>query len=90
MRSDFSQFLAERGASAARPTENWPTRAESCCVSRIKEGWRRSIFDHRRVLLRHLVHLVTAVLTSSSAGRLLLGAGGDLVDDAVDLGRPGP
>ena len=46
---------------------------------------RRHFLDHRRVLLRHLIHLVDRRVDLIQAGRLFLGAGGDVGDDRVDL-----
>ena len=48
-------------------------------------GRRGHLLDHRRVLLRHLVHLVDRGVDLIQAGRLFLGAGGDVGDHGVDL-----
>ena len=46
---------------------------------------RTRLLDHRRVLLRHLVHLVDRAVDLVQPGRLLLRRGGDVGDEAVDL-----
>ena len=46
---------------------------------------RRRFLDHRRVLLGDPIHLVDGGVDLLQAGRLFLGAGGDIGDDAVDL-----
>jgi hypothetical protein len=46
---------------------------------------RCRFLDHRGVLLGDLIHLVDGGVDLLQAGRLFLGAGGDIGDDGVDL-----
>ena len=48
---------------------------------------RRGLFGHRRVLLRHLVHLVDRVVDLGKARRLLLGVDSDVGYDLIELGH---
>ena len=45
---------------------------------------RRRLLDHGRIFLRDLIHLVDRAIDLAEPVRLLLRAGGDLVDDLVD------
>ena len=53
-------------------------------------GRGRRLLDHRRILLRHLVHLVHSRIDLGEAGRLFLSGIGDVPDQTVqprDLGN---